>query len=84
MVYDENRKKIVLFGGHSEGPVTDTWQLEDNVWKEEQNIGPSYPVYSEVVYSSNGIVLFRGTTFSPGGAAGNVGYISTRMKIELE
>ena len=75
MIYDENRKKIVLFGGHSEGPVIDTWQLEDNVWKEKQDIGPSYPVYSEMVYSSNGIVLFGGTTFRPGALGANVGYI---------
>ena len=61
-------EKIVLFGGHSGGPVIDTWQLEDNVWKEKQDIGPSYPVYSETVYSSNRIVPFGETTFSPGDA----------------
>jgi hypothetical protein len=60
-------EKIVLFVDHSEGPVIDTRQLEDNMWKEKQDVGPSYPVYSETVYSSNRIVLFEGTTFSPGG-----------------
>ena len=61
MTYDETRKKTVLFGGMNSGDISrDTWEMNDNTWKREQDIGPSHASHSCIVNSASGIILFGG------------------------
>jgi hypothetical protein len=74
VAYDEERAKLVLFGGNlSDGifhPGGDTWAWDGQVWQQLSDIGPSPRYDAAMAYDSarKRIVLFGGLA-DEGGAA---------------
>ncbi len=70
MVYDENKKRIVLFGGYAidkDGEyikLSDTWEFYDNQWHLASEIGPSGRHGAAMIYDivQKSVVIFGGST----------------------
>jgi len=69
MVYDENRNKLLLFGGYTiEGKkyikLGDTWEFYDNEWHLVSDKGPSkrHGISMSFDGESNEVILFGGST----------------------
>lgn len=69
IVYDEHRKKIILFGGYTiqNGEyikLGDTWEFYDNNWRLISDSGPSKRNGASMVYDTKNkyTVLFGGST----------------------
>src|SRR4029453_8537261 len=63
MVYDAERKQIVLFGGtSSQGDLGDTWAWDGTSWKLKADFGPSPRFWHGIAYDDVGrsTVLFGG------------------------
>jgi DNA-binding CsgD family transcriptional regulator len=78
MVFDENRKKIILYGGtQPQGraviPMTDTWLWNGMTWEEQKtsiNPGPAFFLAAGMAYDSSHqeVVLWNGSTWTWNGA----------------
>jgi hypothetical protein len=68
MAFDPIRRRIVLFGGDSEGRLNDTWEWDGDEWVQQGDSGPSGRIHPAMAYDTgrSRLVLF-------GGAAEDVG-----------
>ena len=64
--YDDNRKRLVLFGGVDETAQErgDTWEWDGRAWTQRADFGPPPMQGASLVYTGSGCLLF-------GGASGN-------------
>ena len=67
MVYDEARKKTVLFGGMGQNPQTmygDTWEFDGKSWQKVLETGPAPRASTGFAYDSDKklLVIFGGMT----------------------
>lgn len=72
MVYDSDRKVIVLFGGNTgTACLSDTWEWDGNVWTQVANTGPDKRYLHVMSYDSSRkkTVLFGGYLFPFAGQA---------------
>lgn len=62
MVFDANRKEVILFGGRSKEVFDDTWSFDGANWKKLEVSGPSKRYGHSVTYdpSSKAVYLFGG------------------------
>jgi hypothetical protein len=71
MVYDDVRKRVVLFGGHNNSPVIDyhdTWERNGAKWERVADTGPAQRSGHGMAYNGTGVILFGGAVGSQGAA----------------
>jgi hypothetical protein len=61
--YDPARKCVVVFGGSYEGQYrADTWEFQDGIWRQRQNMGPGPSSTPALVRAATRTILFGGDT----------------------
>jgi Galactose oxidase, central domain len=75
MTYNASTQRVVLFGGlNFVSPISarsDTWELNNNEWKQVQDTGPGPLHSSSMADSIKGLILFGGTSINPTVINGN-------------
>lgn len=63
MVFDDSKKRVLLFGGAGGSTLfNDTWEWDGDNWTQRQDIGPGARAFAAIAYDSQRqrTVLFGG------------------------
>ena len=61
VTYDENRQRVVLFGGDRGGPIDELWEWDGNQWEERTTPGPAPRRFHDMTYHKGlGVVVLFG------------------------